>query len=956
VNPERWERAQELFLEALGCTSDERAALLARLGQDDPTLRDEVESLLESHDQDGILDGFGRGDEDVGAQFERISRALSERYTLEAEAGRGGMAAVYRATDFKHHRPVAIKVLHTFLAHSLGADRFLAEIETTAGLQHPHILPLFDSGEADGFLFFVMPFVEGESLRERMRRERQLPVPDAVHIATRLAEALDYAHRRGVVHRDIKPGNVLLLDGQPAISDFGIAIAFGAAADQRRTQPGYGLGTPRYMSPEQIAGDHAVGPASDIYSLGCVLHEMLVGEPPYGGHSLESVQRKLEQGPPSSARSLRSSIPPNVDAAIRKALERLPADRFRSARELAAALSDPTFRHGDPVPAGVVAARRWKSLAVSLALLLAVATGIAVWSLGRDDPPAPVERFRLTPTGGAAMLETYVGVGLDLSPDGQRLVYVGTSPDGAQSQLWLRSMGALDAASIPWTEGADNPVFSPDGSRVAFREGDDLEVVSLLGGLPTVLLDEGVTGTYIDWGSDGYIYFASDSIIARIAPDGGAPEPVTTAFAGARTRHPRALPDGRGLLVTLRRDAAAQATIGVVGPDGGAVRELLPGVSARYAPSGHLVYAMPDGLLMAVPLDLDRLEVTGEATVVLAGLDVRIPGLGAQFAISRSGALLYRTAASPEIRRPVWVDRTGAATPVDSEWSFRADVDGSSMALSPDGEDLAVSLPRGIGGGWDLWIKPVAGGEPVRLTTEGIDNRRPAWSPDGAFVYYVHNGPQGAAVHRRRANGVGDVSTVQTGLDTPAQPSEVLMSASGEWLVLRVGSTDGGSDPDIVALRIGVDSTARTLLEEDHVEWAPRLSPDDRWLAYASNETGRSEVYVRPFPDVDGGTVRVSMDGGDNPVWARSGRELFYRDGADQMIAAEVITEGGFEVQRRTVLFDAAVYLRGDGHPLYDVSPDDQRFVLLGPGTPTESPDLVLVRNWTEELRGLSPR
>ncbi|MGD8321973.1 MAG: serine/threonine-protein kinase, partial [Gemmatimonadota bacterium] len=278
--------------------------------------------------------------------LDRLNAALEGRYAVEEEIGEGGMATVYLATDLKHNRRVALKVLKQELSAVVGAERFLTEIETTANLQHPHILPLFDSGEAGGFLFYVMPYVQGETLAQRLAREKQLPVEEAVRIATAVANALDHAHRHGVVHRDIKPGNILLQDGEPVVSDFGIAIAVGAAGGSRLTETGLSVGTPYYMSPEQATGDQVVGPASDTYSLACVLYEMLVGEPPYLGNTAQAVLGKIIQGAPVSATSMRRSIPLHVDAAIRKGLEKLPADRFTGAQELARALADENFRHG----------------------------------------------------------------------------------------------------------------------------------------------------------------------------------------------------------------------------------------------------------------------------------------------------------------------------------------------------------------------------------------------------------------------------------------------------------------------------------------------------------------------------------------------------------------------------------------------------------------------------------
>ncbi|MCH7935194.1 MAG: serine/threonine protein kinase, partial [Gemmatimonadetes bacterium] len=297
----------------------------------------------------------------------RLNAALEGRYRIERELGEGGMATVYLAEDIKHERKVALKVLKPELAAVVGAERFLAEIKTTANLTHPHILPLHDSGEADGFLFYVMPHVEGESLRERLDREHQLPVDEAIHIATNVAEALDYAHRQGVIHRDIKPANILLQDGKPVISDFGIALAVGVAGGGRLTETGLSLGTPHYMSPEQATGDQTTGPATDTYALGCVLYEMLVGEPPYTGSTAQAILGKIIAGELASATEERASVPANVDAAIRKALEKIPADRFTGAQEFAKALADPGFRHGETAGAGSAAgAGPWKKAALAL--------------------------------------------------------------------------------------------------------------------------------------------------------------------------------------------------------------------------------------------------------------------------------------------------------------------------------------------------------------------------------------------------------------------------------------------------------------------------------------------------------------------------------------------------------------------------------------------------------------
>ncbi len=434
---------------------------------------------------------------------------------------RAGWRPVYLADDLRHERKVALKVLKPELAAVVGAERFLAEIKTTANLQHPHILPLFDSGEADGFLFYVMPHVEGESLRQRLDREHQLPVDEAVRIAANVAEALDYAHRQGVVHRDIKPANLLLQEGKPVISDFGIALAVGVAGGGRLTETGLSLGTPHYMSPEQATGDQTVGPATDTYALGCVLYEMLVGEPPYTGSTAQAILGKIIAGELASATKERTSVPANVDAALRKALEKLPADRFTGAQDFARALADPQFRHGEQVEAVAAASPGpWKRVSIALAALFVLATGVAGWALLRSEVPLSVERFSLG-------LEVAGPVMPRVSPDGSAVVFAAPGANGVQ--LWLRRLENLTPTPVPGTEGNSyQPAISPNGEDVAFFVGGQLKVAPLGGGVVRTLADSALCCSR--WGPDGFIYYSPVGVrnINRVPATGGAVEVVTT--------------------------------------------------------------------------------------------------------------------------------------------------------------------------------------------------------------------------------------------------------------------------------------------------------------------------------------------------------------------------------------------------------------------------------------------
>ena len=398
----------------------------------------------------------------------RLNAALEGRYRIERELGAGGMATVYLATDLRHNRSVALKVLKPELAAVVGAERFLTEIETTANLQHPHILPLYDSGEADSFLFYVMPHIEGESLRERLDRDKQLPVDEAVGIAVSISSALDYAHRQGVVHRDIKPANILFQDGQPLVADFGIALAVGASGGARLTETGLSVGTPYYMSPEQATGDQSIGPASDIYAVACVLYEMLIGEPPYTGATAQAVLGRILQGEATSVTMIRKSVPLHVDAAIRKGLEKLPADRFTGAHEFAKALSEPSFRHGQkPESVWAPTSTRWRTTAIAAiataaALLVAALTG----SFGSEGPPPQVLRQKIAPP--AFDLEGQWGRYLALAPDGSGMVYRGPSDGPGAWQLYYKERGEVEGTPLSGTEEAHDLVFSPDGQWIAF--------------------------------------------------------------------------------------------------------------------------------------------------------------------------------------------------------------------------------------------------------------------------------------------------------------------------------------------------------------------------------------------------------------------------------------------------------------------------------------------------------
>jgi len=868
----------------------------------------------------------------------RMNAALQGRYLIEREIGEGGMATVYLADDLRHERKVALKVLKPELAAAVGAKRFLAEIRTTAGLQHPHILPLYDSGEADGFLFYVMPYVEGESLQQRLDREGQLPVPEAVRIASDLAEALDYAHRNGIVHRDIKPANILLVDRMPVISDFGIALAMGAADGRRLTETGLSLGTPRYMSPEQVTGDRQIGPRSDIYSLGCVLYEMLAGRPPFTG-TAQAILGMIVSGKVVPVTEHRSSVPLNVDSTVRRALESLPADRFASARDFADSLANPGFRHGDsPGPPATAGPWRWiAGFATASTVVLGVGL---VWLISRPEPPRPVTRVSVQAPRG----QSYNG-SLALSRDGTFLVYSAEASE--DNRLWLRRWSSMEAVPLEGTQGAIAPAISPDDRTIAFSSPAGVRVTSVQSGTVRTLAQGSLAGT--TWSQDGrWVYFADLFTGLKKVPAEGGPVEIVTAVdsTAGESGHadPQMLPGDRGLLFGLV-DADA-VWVAVADLRSGEVRRLIRGTSARYSVSGHLLFLDHVGTLLAAPFDTERLELGGTPVPVASGLAMANPPRGF-FALSETGTLAYLAGGFGDASRPVWVSRDGSAVLIDPAW--RLEGLACCPRLSPSADRLALSV-QAPDGSYNIWIKRLDDGPYARLTFDGFVNRPTDWLPDGQSVSFISTRSGGSDLWVRRADG-GGVARVL--LDRSGTVSDGTSSADGSWLVFREVDRESGVS-GIYALRPGLDSIPRPLIERGEFSLhSPALSPDGRWLAYVSDESGREEVYVRPFPEAGSGQWIVSRRGGTEPVWSPGGNELFFRDGADDLVAARV-SEGSPADWSQERLFSAAAYRRGGVRPALDVTPDGERFVLLKPDG--EGPwQLILVQNFFEELKRLAP-
>ncbi len=840
----------------------------------------------------------------------RLSAALSDRYAIEKELGAGGMATVYLAHDVRHDRKVAVKVLRPELSAVLGAERFLNEIRVTANLQHPHILQLYDSGAAEGLLYYVMPYVEGESLRERLVRERQLPVDEAVEITRAVAGALDYAHRHGVIHRDIKPENILLHEGQPLVADFGIALAVRAAGGSRLTETGLSLGTPHYMSPEQATGDRALDGRSDIYSLGCVAYEMLAGAPPHTGPTAQAIIAKIVTEAAPSLALARPSVPPHVDSAIHKAIQKLHADRFHTAAEFAEALAT-------PLPAATAAQVRaripglsdrptWRvdwRIAVG-AVILALALG---WAAARRRPNQPAALLKFTIAVPRVIFMP--GPQTALSRDGSLLALSGYGGERGY-RIYLRAMGDSLVRPVPGTDNGLAPFFSPDGRWLGFWSDFRLWKVAVEGGQPSVIADS--AERFVVWASDGSIVYTAlrPGTLRLVRPDGAARNLVRVdsgQFLGLS-----ALPDGHSVLTTLRR--SGRFSVMAVSLRDGSMRAIdLPGaVAAKFAAPRYLIYQEgPGGALYAAPFDARGLRLTGPARVITEPVQSNY-GMYSQWDVSANGTLAYL---SSDLNQLALADRAGRTTLLTPE--ARAY---HHPRFSPDGRRIALDITQA--GERDIWVLNTGDRTLSRLTVGEVAND-PLWAPDGRRVAYTAQHGPVRGIFIRNADGSGAADSVY---------EDRTDRSSGSWLPdgsALVSSTAGLRGLWIVPVK--PRGPARQVADSRPSEVDAAVSPDGHWLAYVSDESGRQEVYVRPLPG-PGGRYQVSAGGGVEPVWTRGGREIVYREygrmGA-RLVAAEVRTVPNIEVVTRTPLFDASDWLEAPDHANYDVRPDGNQFVFV---------------------------
>ncbi len=876
-------------------------------------------------------------------------------YEILEPIGAGGMGEVYRANDARIDRIVAIKVLPSALANDAGLkQRFAREAKSISSLNHPHICTLYEFDSHDGTDFLVMEHLEGESLAARLARKGALPFDTAVRYAVHIACALDAAHRHGITHRDLKPGNIMLTEMGPKLLDFGLAKLAeqkdGAAGDvssvvptqaQPLTEKGAILGTFQYMAPEQLEGKEADA-RSDIFAFGAVVYEMITGKRAFEGKSQASLIGAILEREPEAISSAQPLAPLALERVVKKCLAKAPDDRYHTMHDLADELR--WIDEGAPpdettAKAGAIGSRLLGISFLSL-LMGALIAGLALFSLLPDSSTPRVARFSVElpePLGNFAIAS------FALAPDGSRFAYV------ANDSIHVRELDQLDARPLPGTEGTEgvpqNLAFSPDGEWIAYWANGQLRKVAIAGGAPLPLGDvEQPLG--VTWAEDDFLRFGLFSGgVWQVPASGGTPESVLSNTVPVW--RPRLLPDGRTYLFIFGSGANTDNyRIAVQSPEDDAPRVLFEGSdTVRYLRTGHLVFHVTSNDLLAVPFDVSRLELMGSPVPVVEASDW-------QFDIARNGTLLYLPAANLVRTRLVWVDRNGVVSPaVDAQQAF------FRPHLSPDGHRVAVEIRRSSSDR-DVWVYDLERGTRTRVTTDAALEQDPIWTPDGERIVFGWNRAGTNDLFSRSADGSGELEPVLT---SDVHTEAYSFSPDGKRLAFYERQ---GGNRDIWVLDLEENKPEPFVVSEFN-ERSPSFSPDGRFIAYVSDASGEDEIYVQPYPGPGTRTV-ISTEGGYGPVWSRDGKELFYRNG-NRMMAVTVemkarsstsstsSTSSNFSASSPEMLFEGEFLSEpsASGSRTYDVSADGQRFLMVEAGETRA--ELHVVLNWLEELEARVP-
>jgi len=884
-----------------------------------------------------------------------IGKTLSH-YKIIEKIGQGGMGVVYRAEDTNLSREVAIKVLpEQFTKDPQRLARFEREAKLLAQLNHPNIAAIYGLEEADGVRFLALELVEGETLAERVAKG-PLPVKETLEICRQIAEGVEAAHEKGVIHRDLKPANVKVTpEGKVKILDFGLAKAFEGEAPvsdisqsptltEEMTRAGVILGTAAYMSPEQARGEE-VDKRTDIFAFGCVLYELLTGRKAFDGKTVTDTLAKVLEGVPDW-KALPNNTPWRIQELLQRCLSKDPDDRLLHIGEariqIKKALEEPT-ESPTGVPTAVQPGQQRWALGVALALG-AVFAGLAVWLLIQPSAPEqPLNRFVIRPSP-PVVLASVNSKKVAISPDGRHIVYMGVGEGGLQ--LYLRTLDDFVDRPIPGTANPSGMVFfSPDGESIGFFSESKLKKTSLAGGSPITLCDAPPGRRSGDWFEDTIVFtaqFGSGQGLYRVSANGGEPEMLAIGNPDEGEQGyivSDFLPDGKNLLFDIRSITGYQTVL--LSLETGERKVVLENArQARYLPTGHLFYEQSrTGNLMVVPFDLAALEVIGDSMQVVQG--VSQARYQVDYAISDNGTLIYvpSTSTGSLDRTLVWVDRDGKEEPLAAEPQGYL-----SPRISPDGSRLAITVSES--GGVDVWIYDLERETLTRLTFDPAADLFPVWTPDGQRI--VFDSSRDGTVQNlfwKAADGTGQVERLTTSQNNQRAHS---FSPDGKRLVFRDLVTR-----DLQVLSMEGERTSQPLFQSQFDESKAMISPDGHWIAYESNETGR-QIYVRPFPNVEEGKWQISRDGGQEPVWAPRGQELFYRNGEAMMVVG-IKTEPTFTAGNPVVLFRGR-YGTSETGVNYDISPDGQRFLMMKEADEEYGQAQVnVVLNWLEELKRLVP-
>jgi Tol biopolymer transport system component len=944
MTPERWQLIERLYHSAQARPAAERSKWLDDACGGDRDLRQSVIGLLaEPAPQDGFLITPRPGHAATTIDDSLAPLSAGRRigaFEIESVLGAGGMGQVYRARDIRLNRMVALKVLSPILSDEHARVRFQWEALAASSLNHPNIVTVFEAGEFDGRQYLVTELVDGGTLSDWIRT-RQPSWQQIIELLIGVADGLASAHDAGILHRDLKPANILVdRNGYAKLADFGLAKLIGGPVDHDRTsmpdvrtQSGVIIGTIAYMSPEQAMGDR-VDQRTDLFSFGVVLYELLAGKRPFEGDTdLERLQAVVHREAEPLHR-VRGDLPEALCAIVEKTLRKDRAERYQNARDLVGDLRQLVRQPAGRTPARVRTgpARRLLIVAAGLAALI-VAVAVVRWF--PTSPTRPPETVRLSVTLPADQaLNTDGGAApLAISPDGRRVVYAAVH-DG-QTQLYVRAFDAFESRALAGTDGAQYPFFSPDGRSVGFFAGGRLLRVSLAGGPPVPVCDVPVLGHGATWGPDGTIvYDPGSSGLMRVAAEGGRPEPLTSGDPLMDRRDfewPHFLPEGDALLASTAPGQAA--TIVAFSFRTRQWREVTAGLQPQFVPPAYLAYHashLREGELQVVGFDPKELKVRGAPVSFLNGAFRARTGGAAYYAIARSGTLVF--APGGLARTLVWIDRNGRRTPAsDDRRGFRF------PRLSPNGRYLAVTIdPRPS----EIWVYDLERGSRMLLASRGLI---PIWSPDGQRIAFTSAG--NSDLYSQRADG-----------SSPAEP--LLEREGGQYA--HSWSRDGrllffhdlsrpATKSDVWVLQMG--GQARPVLATAVSESHPAISPDGRWLAYGSDESGRAEIYVRPFPDTNAMKWPISIGGGHSPRWSNDGRQLFYMNGQNLMAAAVRADATKITAGTPSALFNGPFDTTQDNN--YDISPDGSRFLMVEASPEGAMRALQVVLNWSLELERL---